>query len=117
MSPGDLASAVLLPLGAAFSFLGALGVLTFPDVFSRLHAATKPQTIGLLLILAGAAPQLSGAGAMMLLLVALFQIFTAPVIAAVVGSAAYRAGVVETDRLVIDELADGPGRPREGRIT
>lgn len=57
MSAGDVLTAVLLPAGAAFTAVGALGVLRFPDLLTRLHAATKPHTIGLLLVLAGAAPQ------------------------------------------------------------
>ncbi|MCZ9336218.1 monovalent cation/H(+) antiporter subunit G, partial [Streptomyces sp. TRM76130] len=51
-------TAVLLPAGAAFCLLGALGLLRFPDTASRLHAAAKAQTLGLLLVLVGAAAQM-----------------------------------------------------------
>ena len=106
MSAGDVVTAVLLPAGAAFSAVGALGALRFPDLLSRLHAATKPQTIGLLLILAGVAPQAGSVrAAAPLILVAFFQLLTAPVTAQTVGGAAYRAGVVRRDLLTVDETA------------
>ncbi|RKS74790.1 multisubunit sodium/proton antiporter MrpG subunit [Actinomadura pelletieri DSM 43383] len=107
MIAGDIVTAVLLPAGAAFSAVGALGVLRFPDLLTRLHAATKPQTIGLLLILAGVAPQAdSVAAATPLLLVAIFQLITAPVAAQTIGAAAYRAGAIDPDTLTLDE-SDG----------
>ncbi|RSN68478.1 MULTISPECIES: monovalent cation/H(+) antiporter subunit G [Actinomadura] len=108
MSPADLVTAVLLPAGATFSFLGALGALRFPDLLSRLHAATKPQTIGLVLVLAGVAPQADTlSAAAPLLLVAVFQLITAPVAAQTIGGAAYRTGGIDRDRLVVDESEEG----------
>ena len=55
MSPIDLLSAVLLLGGAAFFFAGTLGMLRFPDVFSRLHALTKGDNVGLGLTVLGLA--------------------------------------------------------------
>ncbi|OHV35368.1 MULTISPECIES: monovalent cation/H(+) antiporter subunit G [Pseudofrankia] len=93
--------------GAAFCVLGAWGLLRFPDVPARLQAATKPQTIGLLAILTGAALQVDlryGSG---LVLVGLFQLVTAPVLAQRISRAAYRTGQLRRDLLLTDELADG----------
>ncbi|QFG21647.1 monovalent cation/H(+) antiporter subunit G [Actinomadura sp. WMMB 499] len=107
MSVADVVTAILLPAGAAFSFVGALGMLRFPDLLSRLHAATKPQTIGLLLVLGGVAPQAdSRTAAAPLLLVAIFQLITAPVAAQTIGDAAYRSGSLDRDRLAVDETTD-----------
>lgn len=96
-------SAVLLIAGAMSCLLGALGLLRFPDLPSRLQAATKPQTLGLLLILLGTSVQLDLKEATTLGLVALFQVLTAPVISQLIGRAAYRAGSMRRD-LVVDEL-------------
>lgn len=49
----DTAGAVLVFTGAAICLLGVVGMLRLPDVLSRSHAATKPQTLGMLLVLAG----------------------------------------------------------------
>lgn len=99
-------SATLLLAGATSCLLGALGLLRLPDLPARLQAATKPQTLGLLLILLGTAVRLEPPHAAALMLVALFQVFTAPVIAQLVGRAAYRSGTFRRDVLVVDELGD-----------
>jgi multicomponent Na+:H+ antiporter subunit G len=46
--------AVLLLAGAVFCALAALGVLRFPDLYTRLHAASKAGALGAGLILIGA---------------------------------------------------------------
>lgn len=102
----DVVTAVLFLTGAAFCLLGALGLLRFPDTVSRLHAAAKAQTLGLLLILVGAAVQMSASQAPVLLLVALFQLLTAPITSQIIGRAAYRTHGVERRLLLRDELAD-----------
>ncbi|WP_420801710.1 monovalent cation/H(+) antiporter subunit G [Pseudofrankia asymbiotica] len=93
--------------GAAFCVLGAWGLLRFPDVPARLQAATKPQTIGLLAILAGAALRTDPRYASGLVLVGLFQLVTAPVLAQRISRAAHRTGYLRRDLLLADELADG----------
>jgi multicomponent Na+:H+ antiporter subunit G len=108
----DVISAVCLITGALSCLLGAIGLLTFPDVTSRLQAATKPQTLGLLLILAGTAVQLEFAYASGLILVALFQVLTAPILAQLVGRAAYRTDSISRDTLVVDELGERLERER-----
>jgi multicomponent Na+:H+ antiporter subunit G len=55
MAPIDLLSAVLLLGGAAFFFAGTVGMLRFPDVYSRLHALTKGDNVGLGLTVLGLA--------------------------------------------------------------
>jgi multicomponent Na+:H+ antiporter subunit G len=40
------AAAFLMLLGAAFAFVGALGLLRFPDLYARSHAASKAGTVG-----------------------------------------------------------------------
>jgi multicomponent Na+:H+ antiporter subunit G len=101
----DVVSAVLLLLGALSCLLGAVGLVRLPDLPGRLQAATKPQTLGLLLILAGTALRLELESAATLVLVGLFQVITAPVISQLVGRSAYRSGAVRRDLLVTDELA------------
>jgi multicomponent Na+:H+ antiporter subunit G len=113
MSVRDLITAVLLLAGALFCLAGAIGMLRLPDVPSRSQAATKPQILGLLLILAGAAVRLEPGYAIGLVLVALFQVSTAPVLTQMFGKAAYRTGCVDRSSLVVDELADRIGDERD----
>lgn len=101
------ASATFMLLGAALSLIGGIGLQRFPDVFARLHVATKPATLGLLCILVGAAIRVGSTGdAAKLLLVIVLQFFTAPIGAHMIGRAAYRAGTELSPDTTIDELAD-----------
>jgi len=53
-----MVTAVLVTAGAAFFLAGAVGLLRFPDTYSRLHALTKVDNLGLGLIAAGVAVQM-----------------------------------------------------------
>jgi multicomponent Na+:H+ antiporter subunit G len=103
----DVVAAVLLLAGGALACIAGLGLVRLPDVASRLQAATKPQTLGLLCVAAGVAPLLGWVGGtLVLVLVAVFQLVTAPVLAQLVGRAAHRDGAVPPGALVVDELAE-----------
>ncbi|MBA4142719.1 MAG: monovalent cation/H(+) antiporter subunit G [Nitrosospira sp.] len=47
MSIPELLSASFLLIGAAFFLVGTIGLLRFPDVYTRLHALTKVDNLGL----------------------------------------------------------------------
>ncbi len=51
----DLAGWALVAGSVLFFITGALGLLRFPDIFSRLHAVTKTDAAGLGLLVAGLA--------------------------------------------------------------
>ena len=111
----DAAGAVCLLLGSFLCLAGAIGLLRFPDTLSRLHAATKPQTLGLILILTGLALTLrTWAAVTTLVLLAATQFFTSPVSAHLVGRAAYRNRCVDSETLEIDELSDALERAAGG---
>jgi multicomponent Na+:H+ antiporter subunit G len=57
MTPIDYLSATLLIAGGIFFLAGTLGLLRFPDVYTRLHALTKADNVGLGLMVAGLAVQ------------------------------------------------------------
>ncbi len=50
MTPLDGASALLSITGVAFYIAGTVGLLRFPDTFTRLHALTKADNLGLAFI-------------------------------------------------------------------
>jgi multicomponent Na+:H+ antiporter subunit G len=102
----DVAAAVCLLAGALLSLAAGVALVRFPDLLSRMHAATKPQVLGLLLVLLGCGLRLRDTvDITTLLLVAVFQLGTAPVAAHMVGRAAYRDRQVREDLLLLDELA------------
>ena len=107
----DIAAGVCVMLGAFFSFAAGLGLLRFPDALARLHAATKPQVLGLaFILLALALATRSWALLLLLAPVMLFQALTAPISAHMVGRAGYRTGNFRGDLLVADELEDAVER-------
>lgn len=57
MTPADVLTSALLVVGALFFFAGTVGLLRFPDMFTRLHATTKADNLGLGLIVLGLSVQ------------------------------------------------------------
>jgi multicomponent Na+:H+ antiporter subunit G len=103
----DAVTAVLLVCGTLLSLAAAIGLWRFPDLLSRMHAATKPQVVGLLLLLLAIAVQLrSWALVPVLILAWLFQLLTVPVSAHMVGRAGYRTKHLRKETLSLDELEE-----------
>ena len=48
-----LAGGLIVLVGAIVSFIGAVGVIRFPDFYTRMHAASVTDTLGATLMLAG----------------------------------------------------------------
>ncbi len=99
--------ALLILVGAAFGALAGIGQVRFGDLFTRVHVATKPATLGLALVALGAMVRLGtvSAGALLGLSV-LLQFLTAPVAAHLVGRAAHRRGDWARAEAVRDDLGD-----------
>lgn len=105
----DLLAGVCVVLGAAFSLSAAVGLLRFPDALSRLHAGSKPQVLGLALVIVAIVVANRDLTYLMLLIPVFgLQLFTQPVASHMVGRAMYRTGNYRADLLVVDEL----GQPR-----
>jgi multicomponent Na+:H+ antiporter subunit G len=111
----DVVALGCLLAGALLCLTAGLGLVRFPDVLSRMHAGTKPQVLGVLLVMVGAAIRLQGwSASWMLLLVAAFQLLTAPVSAHMVSRVAYRRRHVRRDLLLVDELRTAGGNGYRG---
>ena len=107
MNIPDIVTGVLVLSGSALALTASIGVVRFPDTLSRMHAATKPQVLGLLMVLIGAAIRLRGNVDLgMMILIAMFTLITAPVVANRVGQLAYREQNVRDDLLTVDELRE-----------
>ncbi|MDT8409644.1 MAG: monovalent cation/H(+) antiporter subunit G [Wenzhouxiangellaceae bacterium] len=88
-----ISSACLL-LGGLFGILGGIGLLRFPDIYSRLHAAGITDTLCALLIITGLVIQAGLAlVSIKLLLILLFMIFTAPTASHALARAALAHGI------------------------
>jgi multicomponent Na+:H+ antiporter subunit G len=94
----EIVAGVLMVTGAFLAATAAVGLQRFDDVLARMHSATKPATLGLILVITGSALVLTEPGAILkLVLVVLLQMVTAPLGAHLVGRAAIRAGEASPD--------------------
>ncbi|WP_373892881.1 monovalent cation/H(+) antiporter subunit G [Virgibacillus natechei] len=88
---------ILLILAGTFLILSAaVGMVRFPDLYTRLHAATKASTLGIASVLAGAFLFLYVTESIVsgkLLLAIVFILLTSPVSAHMLGRAAHSQGV------------------------
>lgn len=112
----DVVVLVLILIGAILCLSAAVGLLHFRNVPSRLHAATKPQVLGLLVICIAIALSQRSVGGILIGLVivapvVLMQFATAPLSAHIVGRQAYRNGSVDERELVVDEYAESKTTP------
>lgn len=111
----------LLLIGAGLLTVSAgVGLLRFRDALARLHAGTKPQVLGLMLVLAAIAVA-NGRWDLVPALIPVLglQLITVPVSAHMIARAAYRSGNYREDLLTADELApavEAAGR-RDSRLS
>lgn len=91
---GNLLAEGLILFGALFILAAALGMLRFPDFYTRLHASTKLVTLGGLGILGGASIAFSEVGSgERVLLIAAFFLLTAPLSGYMIAHAGYLSGL------------------------
>ena len=94
MSVADWIASAAIVVGALMSLLAGIAVLRFPDTMSRIHAATKPQVLGIMLLMLGVGLRLQSPAVIgVLVLIVVLQFVTAPVSAHLTVRAAYRNSV------------------------
>jgi multicomponent Na+:H+ antiporter subunit G len=98
---------ILIIIGLVFDFFGCMGLIRFPDVYSRLQASAKCVTMGTCGILFGlfVIKGFSATG-MKALLCMIFILLTAPVSAHALARAAYRSGVKPYSGSVVDQYGE-----------
>ena len=94
MQVTEFLTVLLLLAGAGFFLAGTVGLLRFPDVYTRLHAITKADNVGLGLVVAGLLLQAESWAAMgKLLLIWLLVLLASASVAHVVARTALRKGI------------------------
>jgi multicomponent Na+:H+ antiporter subunit G len=90
----EFISIFFLGLGCLFFFAGTVGLLRFPDVYTRLHALTKADNLGLGFILLGLLPHADNAiAAMKLVLVWLLVLSASSCVGFLIARRAHRKGI------------------------
>lgn len=99
---------VLMLGGTAFMLVAAIGLLRFPDLYTRMHAVTKAGTLGIGLVLLSAAVAFADVSVAGRALVALlFVLLTAPVSAHMIGRAGYLGKVSLWEGTAFDDWGAG----------
>ncbi|KRB01395.1 cation:proton antiporter [Devosia sp. Root685] len=105
---GDIALCLgggLLILGAIFTLLAAIGVVRLPDLYTRMHAASKAGAVGGgLILLAVAMVSMDAAVALRAIIGVIFVLLTTPVSAHLLARASYIAGYHAHESTLRDDL-------------
>ncbi len=105
----EFIGALLILIGSITSVVSAIGLLRFPDVYTRAHAATKTTTVAVLITLTGVFLYFWLAEhfiSIRIILSIIFVFITAPVSGHLILRASYRARVKMADSTIEDELRE-----------
>nr|WP_246637795.1 monovalent cation/H(+) antiporter subunit G [Nitratireductor kimnyeongensis] len=115
----NILTGLLIIIGAAFTLIAAIGILRLPDLYTRMHAASKAGTLGSGLMLVALAIFAQDQAIVTRALAAVvFFLLTAPISAHLLAKAAYAAGYKLWGRSVHDEMASpqrGTPQPADGK--
>jgi len=90
----DITSWALLSIGGAFVFIGGVGALRMPDLYTRMHAASLTDSMGAVLVIVGVMLQAGASlAAIKLAAILLFLLLTSPTASNALASAALLAGL------------------------
>jgi len=100
-----LVSALLLLVGSGFTLIASIGLLRLPDLYTRIHAASKAGTMGSCLVLIALAVHADDVGTVSRALAGVvFFLLTAPVSSHLLAKAAYTVGYRLHSSSVMDEM-------------
>lgn len=109
----DWLSLLMLLSGGFFVFVGGVGVIRMPDLYTRMHASSPTDTLGSMLVLGGL--MLQGGLSLVtlkLLAILIFLLLTNPVATYALGNAALLSGHwplgIKPEELSDDALQDPP---------
>ncbi len=87
----DVFSIVAIVGGLVFFLAGTVGLLRFPDAYTRLHALTKADNLGIALVVIGLLPQMDGVlAALKLVLVWLLVMLSSAAVAQLIARSVRR---------------------------
>ena len=96
---------VVTSIGVLFLFLGALGILRFPDVYNRLQAGTKATTLGSFFTIVGVGI-LNSHWIFKTLIIAFFILLASPISSHALGRGSYKSGIPLWGKSVTDHYRD-----------
>lgn len=116
MTITEIVTSVFVLTGSILVLLSSIGILRLRDVYSRMHAAGKSSTLGVMSIMTGAVLFFlmdQGNFNFKLLLTIIFIFITAPLAGLAINRSAYRTHVPMCQESTLDELGDEMDVERE----
>lgn len=103
----DTIGGSLIALGAFLGFVAAVGLLRLPDSLNRMHASSKPQSLGVVIICIGLSLILRDPAAWsMLAVVSMMQLLTTPTASQMISRSVFRTRQYRRELQVVDESGD-----------
>ena len=123
MNTREVVFDVMLLVSCGVMTLGVIGIMRMPDVYTKLHGASKSVFLGVVMLCIAssviATPQMS----MRLVLIAILVVLTTPLSSHVIGRAAYllheqmkTPGAVDESHTLLDESAEESGEEPGWRL-
>ncbi|MDI3526762.1 MAG: hypothetical protein PWR03_945 [Tenuifilum sp.] len=101
----EIVTSLLIAIGSLFMFVASIGILKFPDFYSRMSAITKASTLGLGMVLLGISIHFDQVGVFAkAFIIITFLLLTNPVGAHAISRAAYKQRIKQSGFTIIDEL-------------
>lgn len=107
---------IMLLVSCAVMTLGVLGILRMPDIYTKLHGASKSLFLGVLLLCISSSVIATHEMNMRLVVIAALVVLTTPLASHVIGRAAYlmheqmeTPGAVDESHMLIEETDDSNG--------
>jgi multicomponent Na+:H+ antiporter subunit G len=98
-------AALTMLIGAVFGLLAAIGIVRLPDLYTRLHAASKAGVVGTGLILIAVALISTDASVILrAILGIIFLLLSTPIAAHLLARAAHKAGEMPTVTTTIEQI-------------
>ncbi len=111
----DVLTIIFMVGGSFFMLLAAIGVIRMPDLYTRMHAATKVGTVGVIGVMLAVALHFSELGtSTRSILIMLFFLITAPVAAHMIGRSAYLSRTPMWKGTVVNEWPGPKPEQEEG---
>ncbi len=101
----EIVITIILAIGSLLILLGAIGLNRFPDIYMRMHAATKAPSLGITLMLTAFVLNFGTiAIALKGLLIILFVFITTPIASHAIGATAHYLKIKKWHKMKIDDL-------------
>ena len=101
----EIVITIILTLGSLLMLIAAIGLIRLPDIFMRMHAATKAPSLGVTLMLIAFALYFADtATSIKAVAIILFIFTTTPIASHAIGATAHRLKIKKWYKMKIDDL-------------